>query len=269
MTIAAAFLTPEGVVFGADSTTQQIFVTQSEARIVRFFNNAQKVFEIGPPGQGRLGLCTWGNGLLGTVAHRTVAANLADRVQAATTVREAVDKLVEIAQEPEAVSGRMFVGYFLGGIDARTRQPACYKIELKEAQAPSIEPLSVGIPLFMGAPRFFNRAEDGFDPDLPGLLKQALISRLSPVPENFDQIFSDAFAEAKEQLPFSNIFGIPLRDAIDFVHAHLHLTVKAHKFLLGPPVCGGQIELAFVSSDRAFRWVRHKPFDSGVSEVGS
>jgi hypothetical protein len=48
---------------------------------------------------------------------------------------------------------------------------------------------------------------------------------------------------------------------------YLHLTIKAHKFLIGPTVCGGPIEIGFVTVDRPFRWIRHKPFDSAMSEV--
>lgn len=63
---------------------------------------------------------------------------------------------------------------------------------------------------------------------------------------------------------------VPIREAIDFIHMYLHLTIKSHKFRFGPAVCGGPIEIGFISSDRPFRWVRHKPFDSAVfqEEIG-
>ena len=48
----------------------------------------------------------------------------------------------------------------------------------------------------------------------------------------------------------------------DFVlHTYLHLTVKMEKFRFKvPPICGGPIEVAFITTDRFFRWVRHKGF---------
>lgn len=267
MTIAACFLTPEGAVLGADSTTQQLLVS-GERQVNRFFDGAQKIFEVGRPGEARLGLCTWGNGLLGSIAHRTVSALLADRIRPDSTVHAAAEALLGIAERPEATAGRVFVGYFLAGIDAETRRPAGYKIELRKAgEAPSIEPLTVGVPLFAGAPRFSQRVREGFDPELPELLKQLLRRRLGQVPRDFDQLFDEAFSDAKDQLPFTDTYGLPLRDAIDFVHAHLHLTVKTHKYLFAPPTCGGRIEMSVVPTDGPFRWVRQQRLDSGVREI--
>jgi hypothetical protein len=59
---------------------------------------------------------------------------------------------------------------------------------------------------------------------------------------------------------------LPIREAIDFVYSYLHITVKAEKFKFGAPTCGGPIEVGFISTDRFFRWVRHKLFDSAITE---
>jgi len=52
VTIAACFLSGEGIVLGADST-----VTLPSRKEARYFNNEQKVFEIGTTGS--LGLTLW------------------------------------------------------------------------------------------------------------------------------------------------------------------------------------------------------------------
>jgi hypothetical protein len=41
---------------------------------------------------------------------------------------------------------------------------------------------------------------------------------------------------------------LPIGDAIDHVHTYLHVTVKVFKFMFGAPVCGGPIEVAFVTT---------------------
>ncbi|OGV98196.1 MAG: hypothetical protein A2Z59_03455 [Nitrospinae bacterium RIFCSPLOWO2_02_39_17] len=46
----------------------------------------------------------------------------------------------------------------------------------------------------------------------------------------------------------------------------IFFTVKVEKFKFGPPTCGGPIEIGFISTDRFFRWVRHKPFYSAIIE---
>ena len=38
------------------------------------------------------------------------------------------------------------------------------------------------------------------------------------------------------------------------------------KFKFGAPVCGGPIEIGFISTDRTFRWAKHKTFTSAIME---
>ena len=61
--------------------------------------------------------------------------------------------------------------------------------------------------------------------------------------------------------------ALPLRDAIDLVHVCIYSTIKLLKFSLLNQVCGGPIELAVISTDRKFRWVRHKEWDSALDDV--
>jgi hypothetical protein len=51
---------------------------------------------------------------------------------------------------------------------------------------------------------------------------------------------------------------LPLREAIDWIYSSIFVTIKAMKFSSGPPVCGGPIEIAVITTDRPFRWVSHK-----------
>jgi hypothetical protein len=55
--------------------------------------------------------------------------------------------------------------------------------------------------------------------------------------------------------------SMPLRDAIELVHSMIDATIKAMKFSQLAHTCGGPIEVAVVTTDRPFRWVKHKPFD--------
>jgi hypothetical protein len=59
---------------------------------------------------------------------------------------------------------------------------------------------------------------------------------------------------------------LPIRDAIDFTHACISSTIKAFKFSGLSPICGGPIEIAVITTDRQFRWVRHKPWDAAIIE---
>jgi hypothetical protein len=74
MTIAACYLSPEGVVLGADSAAS--FQTPDG---FHFFNHAQKVFEIGE--QATVGIIVWGLGGLQQSSHRSMVADLADDIK--------------------------------------------------------------------------------------------------------------------------------------------------------------------------------------------
>src|SRR5437762_5940605 len=78
MTIAACYLTPEGAVLGADSTSTFYFPDSKGTLTPHYFNYAQKVFEVGE--NSTLGVTMWGLGGLGLISHRMLVANLADQL---------------------------------------------------------------------------------------------------------------------------------------------------------------------------------------------
>jgi len=266
MTIAAAYLMSEGVVLGADSTTT---VMTPDGQVAQVFDCAQKVFEIG--NGGRMGACTWGAAQLGNTAHRTVFARLADSL-GDETVQAAAEKLAAIAMEEANRSGglKAEVGYFLGGWNLGTRLPACCRVHLHTDRPPDIHELQVGEARFFGCPGFFTRVFHGFDPALPQCLLNALLEELRPdfadaVPQHvLVDRFSKAFDKARQGLVTRGHQDLPIREAIDFIHAYLHVTIKAYKFRYGPSPCGGPIEIGFVTTDRPFRWATHKPFETAI-----
>lgn len=81
MTIAACYVSAEGVVLGADSTsTVYVPGPPGVEGNTHFFNLAQKVFEFGE--DSSIGIVTWGLGSLGDTSHRTVIAEVADTCDA-------------------------------------------------------------------------------------------------------------------------------------------------------------------------------------------
>src|SRR5438105_14593783 len=79
------YMSPEGVVLGADSTSS-VFLEPSG---FHFYNHNQKIFQIGE--SSSLGALTWGLGGLGTISHRSLLADLADDV--ATTPARTVEEV--------------------------------------------------------------------------------------------------------------------------------------------------------------------------------
>jgi len=265
MTIAATYLVSEGVVFGSDSSTMVSVPGPHGPGVVQLLNHSQKVFEVGE--NSRLGVCTWGAGTLGSTSHRTIVARLAEEIAEDTTVQDAGKRLGEIVKPLVTNSGADFVGYYLGGWEPKTHDPACVKIEVTKDNV-EINPIKPGQCSFSGMPQFFMRVFRGYDPKMPKRLHKELKALLtdSNTLKQFDDIFKKAFEKAAVPLLALGYPDLPIREAIDFVYSYLHITVKATKFRFGAPACGGPIEIGFITTDRHFRWARHKGFVTAIVE---
>lgn len=163
MTIAACYVTPEGVVLGADSTASAMLAPGG----YHYFNYNQKLFEIGDPGLGSLAAVTWGMGGLGGHSYRTLLALLNDDLQSnpAASVADVANRRVDlfwthyfpllgrvtqlqakqpfdpssIPSDPNArtdaeeeefqhLARALFVGFCLGGYVMPTRAPEAFVI---------------------------------------------------------------------------------------------------------------------------------------------
>lgn len=60
--------------------------------------------------------------------------------------------------------------------------------------------------------------------------------------------------------------GMPLQDAIDLAVYLVNVTIGHSRFAVGPPVCGGHIDVATVTS-RGFRWIRRKDWQVKADSV--
>jgi hypothetical protein len=216
-----------------------------------------------------MGLCTWGAASIGNISHRTIAAQLAENITEKTTIEEAATTLAGIVEPKVKKEKVKFVGYYLGGWNPESHEPACFHLQITQDISKK-EPLSLGLCRFSGNPMFFTRVFKGYDPQLRTNLLQELKSSFSgTLPVNFDSIFEKAFEKVSVPLLTVGFRDLPIREAIDFVYSYLHLTIKVEKYKFGPPTCGGPIEVAFISTDRLFRWVSHKPFYSAIIEEES
>jgi hypothetical protein len=297
MTIACCYVSPEGVVFGADSTT-----SYGLSDGPHYLNHAQKLFEIGE--ESTLAVIFWGLAGVGTLSYRTLIAELDDDLRAkkpATVLdvmtrwiakfssiydaalmgdpgtKATVDRARSLATKPpfergapkpnpdarseseenELISTRskLTVGFCIGGYVAPGRRPEALFVHFEPhvGGPPKPNPIDVNGYGFWGAPNMIQRLVFGAD-------EQTKLSILNSGKWNGDRSELDAvLAPSRLTHPI-----LPLRDVIDFVHACIHSTIKALKFSEFSQVCGGPIELAVISTDRKFRWVRHKDWDAAV-----
>ena len=111
------------------------------------------------------------------------------------------------------------------------------------------------MPAFWGVPNIMKRLLLGADERLvPDLMKSG---KWTGTEADLNAILQNYYL--KQSL-------MPIRDGIDFVYAGIYSTIKGLKFSNLSQVCGGPIEIAVITSDRPFRWVRHKRFHEAIVE---
>ncbi len=286
MTIAACYVASEGIVFGADSTTT-VFVPApgDQPPVEHHLNFAQKIFEIGD--KSTLAITTWGLGSLFSASYRTLIANLADSlaVQPPANVNEvawrwnqlfwsayssdlaaplqrAKELFAKPVRSPEEdaelrkLDENSFCGFCIGGHVLPNRLPEAYEIRFHATMflpEPPI-PLERGRAKFWGWQNLIERVLWGVD---DGVFGAVLASGK----------WTGSEAELAQALLSQSLgqpHDLPLREAIDWIHASIYTTIKAIKFSHWRPYCGGPIELAVISTDRRFRWVRHKDFGAAI-----
>lgn len=287
MTIAACYVSSEGVVFGADSTST-VFVPSPNSAIgggLHHFNYAQKVFELGT--QSTLGIAVWGMGNLTDLSYRTLIVQFADSLcgsvmrsvedaaqrfsarfwnEYTNRLAEPIARYRAICDKPNPdgdeqlealrIHQNLSGGFCIGGYCPDDHEPHAFEIvfqpDLQVAPVPSS--LNRGHASFWGCPNIMNRVVYGIDDELMGgIIRSGKWTGTSE--ELFRLVWESRLAQP---------FDLPLREAVDWVHTIILTTIKAMKFSHHLPVCGGPIELAVISSDRPFRWVQHKQFDEAL-----
>jgi hypothetical protein len=251
---------------------------------------AQKIFRIGE--EGSLGIAMWGLGNLIMLSYRTLIARFADQLpnQPPKFPQELADRwasyfwseytsnLGPVYQRAQVLVGQptrtpeenrellslvqtFSGGFCIGGWLPPDRTPFAYEIlydPTRTACGPNRH-LELGSTNFWGCPNLIMRLINGID----------------------ESLFSDIVASGKwtgtpQELAnlvmphrLSQPFDLPIREAIDWVYTSVYTTIHAMKFSHLAPVCGGPVEVAVITTDRPFRWVRHKRLDAAIASKES
>lgn len=291
MTIAACYVSPEGIILGSDSTS-----TYANGGADHYFNNGQKLLEIGE--DSTLGVVTWGLGGLEISSYRRLYAILADDLAAnpPATVQEVVERWVvqfwtaytsslapvkatydalalKSAHNPALpadpgmrtddeerqfsdISGNYYVGFCIGGYLLPDRSPQAFAIHFDITKpSPTPDRLDAGAYLW-GAPNMVMRQIRGYDARIRADLLAS--PHWNGTPADLDAILN--------QYAIGHSSTVPIREAIDFIYSCIFSTIKAIKFSNFSQICGGPIEIAAITADRKFRWVRHKGLGKALME---
>ena len=149
------------------------------------------------------------------------------------------------------------LGFCLGGHLLPDRTPKAFSLtfDLTSAVEGATTPIAMNSSSFWGAPKIFNRLIRGFDVDA----RQEILDsgKWHGTAAELDGFLG------KHVLTHH---ALPIREAVDYLHTCIQATIKAMKFSSMPQICGGPIEIATVTTDRRFRWTRHKEWDSAIRE---
>lgn len=279
---------------GADSTAS--FMVPEGG--FHYLNFNQKLFQIGEG--SALGALTWGLASLGGLSHRTQLALLADDLAStpASSVAEVATRWIDrfwpsystIAsadiqrcndlhgkgvhdpaaplspqmrtkdEETEYQQLRLglTVGFCIAGYHASDRLPQAFVMIFDPlAGKPAPIQIPMGQTACWGAPKIFRRLILGIDPDLHHEILQS---------GKWSGTEADLMAIIDKHRLYNA--SMPIRDAVDFVHACISSTIKIIKSSFLPQVCGGPIELAVITTDRQYRWVSHKEWHAAIVEGG-
>ena len=282
---------------GADSTLT-VLVSAAGQTGYHYFNHNQKLLEVGQ--NSTLGIVTWGLGSLEGLSYRTLVAQMADQLapNLARTMPEdaakhwvsifhpkyaaaiaSVSQWTQLVAKPpfdpkaatpnpsartqdeektfEQFKAGLTVGFCLGGYSLPDRIPQAYITIFAPTDIKPPTPIKLvqGQYGFWGAPNMVERLIFGRDAGLMSKLK-----------ESGKWVGTDAELVAIVNSHQLHHGPVPMRDAIDFIHTCIFSTIKAIKFSNLPQICGGPIELAVITTDRNFRWVRHKTWDTAVTQ---
>jgi hypothetical protein len=159
--------------------------------------------------------------------------------------------------EHENLKRNLFAGFCVGGYVESDRVPHAFEISFDPLA--NAKPAPAAIPMhnhrFWGAPSMTDRLIYGCDADLRDRILKS--GKWNGPSADLDSLIG----QGALQHPI-----LPIRDAIDFVHACIYSTIKALKFSSFSQACGGPIELAVITTDRRFRWVQHKEWDAAMME---
>ncbi len=282
MTICVSVKVSEGLVLAADSTAAVQGIVrdpsgQNTAGILKTYDNVRKLSHIK---DYPIGTLSWGTALIGA---RSVESLIKEYEYSLPSMQEEHEKrrgarITSQKEEPpftysvrEIASGLMAhisnsyrvefdnfpeaqkppLGVLVSGYSSGQFFPEQWRIDLRQPnELVELRPDQNGKPNFganwFGLTDAINRLHKGVEDG--AILK--LAERLQ-VPSEEALKF---FAEFEYPVVFD---GMPLQDAIDYAAYLVNVVIGRFRFVIGAPLCGGEIDAAVITPN-AFTWVQRK-----------
>lgn len=266
VTVAVAVKVFDGLVLAADSAT----TLQYAPGRFQVYNNANKIFHLHR--NLPIGGMTWGLGQIGNASISTLAKDLRRRFMgndplhpdweldpATYTVKAVAERVTEMmfselysqiyTSPGPGILGFLVAGYSGGSLDAEA-----WRIVISDpATTPVLEHEIQKDQSGWGAyaqPEAAHRLFNGFDEHLHSAL-------LAAIPAGHHAQVDSVLAAAGRQVV---VAAMPFADAINFAQFLVDVTVGYTRFLLGPDVVGGPVEVAGITRHEGFKWISRKHY---------
>ena len=270
MTIAISIKVGEGLVYAADSTSSFFDMTGAKPELVQSFNHARKLIQVE---EYPIGILTFGQGSIGS---RNLESLVAEFENGLTPFKDRVGDFAvqQIANElktfvaakynaqfpppaptaaaaPPSADPRPAMGIVIGGYSRGEFFPDEFLISFPSETVERTRRDKSGDfgAMWWGVTAPIMRLVVGFDPDI----QQWFIDKGVDLAQSINLM-----SELRVRLQWNTLFdGMPLQDAIDYGVFLANVTIGHSRFVVGPPVCGGPVDVATITH-RGFSWVRQK-----------
>jgi hypothetical protein len=265
MTIVVAVKVNDGLVLAADSALAiQGVVDGQQAGILKTYDYGRKLSHIKDYPMGTL---TWGTALLGSRTIESLVSEFEfsllsakDEEAKGFQVRKIAEGLREFLLKRYEVqygqlsldTGMPGLGVLVSGYSDGQYFPEQYLFEF-----PSIPELQTRRPNKENGDPNFGVDWFGLTDAITRLIKGADPQLAQPLAEKY-AITQDEAWRLLSQYEYPIVFeGMPLQDAIDLAVYLVQMTIGRYRFVVGAPLCGGQVDVAVITS-RGFNWVYRK-----------
>lgn len=279
MTICVSVKVSEGLVLAADSASAvHGRVGQDHpGGILKTYDHVRKVTQIK---DYPIGTLTWGTSLIGARSVQSLIEEYEHKLQSLRELEERMKekrmrgeegepfeyRVKDIAQgllnhvkeyydaEFASLSKKPFLGMLVSGYSSGQFFPEQWEFEL-----PMKSELKERRPDVEGKPNF---GADWFGlTDAITRLHWGRDDRALQILSNRFNVPHQEISELLAPLQYPVLFaGMPLQDAIDYAVYLINVTIGRFRFVVGAPVCGGDIDVAVITPNK-FSWVRQKSWE--------
>lgn len=280
MSIAVLIGVHDGVVLAADSASTLTFAPSpgvvlplgQQGIVGNVYDNANKIFNLvkGLP----IGCITFGSGNIGNASIGTLIKDLRKKLvespqemnfdPAEYAMSDVVGILAKFLGEEcnkldPALRAAINAGFLLGGYSKPGDLGESWSVEISKgvAQPPKKlrEPNTPGVS-WGGQGEALQRMILGFSPGIFDILAQ--VSQPAQNPKEWAQKLAPLLS-ARLQAPM--VFApMPIQDAIDLARFLVHAAEMFSRFVPGPNVVGGPIEIAAITKHENFKWISRKHY---------